>query len=243
MQNGLSHWGASHPGAIRTQNQDAFLCHPALGLFAVADGVGGSADGADASASVVEVLRTMPDAIEPRERVAAVRTRLLGSHNTLRARGIRLGAGTVIATTIVVLMLHERHFACLWVGDSRGYVLRDGTLWQLTTDHSVVQGLLEAGAISVAEAATHPQGNVITRAIGAGDDGLVVDKSVGEVMPNDRFLLCSDGLYKTLSKEEIMRLMATPGDAAETLVAAAVASRARDNVTAVVAAVPAEQGR
>jgi serine/threonine-protein phosphatase Stp1 len=139
-----------------------------------------------------------------------------------------------------VLMLHEGHFACLWAGDSRAYLLRDGELCRLTTDHSVVQDLINAGALTEAEADHDPRQHVITRAIGAGEQALQIEKTVGEVLPRDRFLLCSDGLYKTLEAGTITAMMALADDAvcdaAERLIRAALAHAARDNVTAVIAA-------
>jgi serine/threonine protein phosphatase PrpC len=121
-------------------------------------------------------------------------------------------------------------------GDSRAYLLRDGVLTRLTSDHSVVQELVDEGRITLAEAETHPSANMITRAVGSGGD-LLLDKSVGDVRPNDCFLLCSDGLYKAVSETRIAAILGEEGDIAQALVAAALENRARDNVTAVVAKV------
>jgi protein phosphatase/serine/threonine-protein phosphatase Stp1 len=136
-------------------------------------------------------------------------------------------------------MLHEDHFACLWAGDSRAYLLRQNRLHPLTTDHSVVQDLVSAGAITKDEAEHDPRQHVITRAIGAGTEDLRIAKIVGQVMPDDRFLLCSDGLYKALDIEEVANLLingADGEDVARKLIAQALARAARDNVTVVVAA-------
>jgi serine/threonine protein phosphatase Stp1 len=234
---GTAHWAASHPGAVRTQNQDAYVCLPQIGVYAVADGVGGATDGGVAAMQVMDALSQVPEDLSPAQRVVAVRAALHAAHTAL----LQIGAGRVpaatLATTVIVLMLHEDHFACLWVGDSRCYLLREGELHRLTSDHSLVQEFVESGIMTESEAETHPDGNVITRAIGAGDSELRIDKAVGLVRPADRFLLCSDGLYKTLRPAEMTRILIQTGDVAMSLVAAAVTQRAKDNVTAVVACV------
>jgi serine/threonine protein phosphatase Stp1 len=229
-------WSATHPGTVRTQNQDAFLCRPEIGLFAVADGVGGNGGGEVASGEVVTMLSRIPETLPPAARLAGVRGGLQRTHERLLGT-LGTGAHDVApATTVVVLMLHESHFACLWAGDSRAYMLRDGQLCRLTTDHSVVQDLLNAGAITEAEAEDDPRQHVITRAIGAGEGELLLDKAIGEVRPRDRFLLCSDGLYKALGLETIAGLVtAAEDDAAKRLIDAALARSARDNITAVIA--------
>jgi protein phosphatase/serine/threonine-protein phosphatase Stp1 len=236
MSEGLHYWAASHPGAIRLQNQDSYICRPKLGLFSVADGVGGHSGGDVASARVVAMLGEIPEDMPPSERLPEVRSRLRAAHGELLRQGQGRAPQVTLATTIVVLMVHGDHFAFLWAGDSRGYLLRDGVLHQLTADHSVVQELIQSGAITPAEAEAHPQGNVITRALGAGGPDLLIDKALGAAQPGDRFLLCSDGLYKAIGTDEMVEIMAGDGDVAQMLVAAALARRARDNITAVVAA-------
>ncbi|NLS07985.1 serine/threonine-protein phosphatase [Rhizobium sp. P32RR-XVIII] len=232
----LRHWAASHPGAVRIQNQDSYICRPTLGLFSVADGAGGHSEGEVASTQVVKLLGEMSETVPPSERLAEVRVRLHAVHDLLLEKGRSQVPQVTLATTVIVLMVHGDHFAFLWAGDSRGYLLRDGTLHRLTSDHSLVQELVDSGTITTAEAETHPLSNVITRAVGAGGHELLIDKIRGIARPDDRLLLCSDGLYKTLSSEEMVEIMARDGDVAEMLVAAALAQHARDNITAVVTA-------
>jgi serine/threonine protein phosphatase PrpC len=240
MSRAIQSWSATHPGTVRTQNQDACLCRPEIGLFAVADGVGGHSGGEVASRQVMAMLNAIPGTIPPAARLAAVRAGLQQAHEHLLQSPAATGPAIAPATTVVVLMLHEGHFACLWAGDSRAYLLRDGQLCRLTTDHSVVQDLVNSGALTEAEADQDPRQHVITRAIGAGEQELQIEKTVGEVLSQDRFLLCSDGLYKTLEAETITGMLAlaedSVGDAAERLIHAALAHYARDNVTAVIAA-------
>jgi protein phosphatase/serine/threonine-protein phosphatase Stp1 len=239
MSTDIRSWSATHPGTFRLQNQDACLCRPEIGLFAVADGVGGHAGGEIASARVMEMLGLIPGDLPPATRMNAVRAGLQDTHRTLLRATATPGATIAPATTVVVLMLHEDHFACLWAGDSRAYLLRHGQLCPLTTDHSIVQDLVSAGAITKDEAEHDPRQHVITRAIGAGVEDLRIAKTVGQVLPDDRFLLCSDGLYKALDLKDIANLMAgglDSSDLAQRLIHEALAHAARDNVTAIVAA-------
>ena len=129
----------------------------------------------------------------------------------LREEAARRGPDVMVASTVVVMLARGDHFACLWAGDSRAYLLRDGMLRQITRDHSLVQELLEAGAIGPDEAENHPRGNVITRAVGAELDEVVLDKVSDRLLPGDRFLLCSDGLCKTLPESELASLLGAIG--------------------------------
>jgi serine/threonine protein phosphatase PrpC len=228
-------WSASHAGG-RAQNEDAHLDRPELGLWVVADGAGGHRNGAIASRAVIDALATIPPGLSAAEAMAQVRLRLSAVDTTLRAGAAVLGDDAIIASTVVVLIARGAFFTCLWAGDSRAYLLRHGMLTQLTRDHSLVQELLDQGAL-VGEAEAHPQANVITRAIGGGEP-LLLDKIAGTIEPGDRFLLCCDGISKTIPAEEIARLMTAPLDesAADRLINAALARAVSDNVTAVVIA-------
>ena len=224
----------THVGAVRKHNEDAFVDRPDLGLWAVADGAGGHESGEVASAAVSEALGTIPPGLAPAQVLQEVRTRLAATHVSLMERAGARGPNVLMATTVVVLLAQQGHFACLWAGDSRAYLLRDGALTQVSRDHSVVEDLLEAGAITAEQAARHPQANVITRAVGAAPEVLELDKRSGTLMRGDRFLLCSDGLCKALDDHRIAELLAgDPEDGADRLVAAALQARASDNVTAV----------
>ena len=130
-----------------------------------------------------------------------------------------------------MLIVRGSHYACLWAGDLRGYLLRDGNFIQITRDHSVVQELLDAGAITPDQADRHPSANVITRAVGTDVD-LDLDKVSSRMMPGDRFLLCSDGLCKVMPESELAELLAT-APPVDRLIEAALAHQSRDNVTAV----------
>ncbi|WP_428486828.1 PP2C family protein-serine/threonine phosphatase [Rhodopila sp.] len=148
----------------------------------------------------------------------------------------------MIASTVVVLISVGAYFACLWGGDSRAYLLRDGVLLRLTRDHSLVQAMVDDSNITEAEAAGHPQANVILRAVGAGETDLELDKVVSEMLAGDRFLLCSDGLTKSLTEAELAAPLDAPDGIPppDLLIQAALAHQATNNVTAVTVEVRAE---
>ncbi|MGZ5906039.1 MAG: PP2C family protein-serine/threonine phosphatase, partial [Reyranella sp.] len=196
-----------------------------------------------ASAEVASLLQTIDAGLSAAEMLLEVRSRLEAAHARLHAEASRHGTGAMVATTVVVLLARDDHFACLWAGDSRAYLLRDHTLTKITRDHSLVQALVESGTISEAEAIGHPQANVITRAVGADSDVLELEKRTGQLMAGDRLLLCSDGLSKTLPEERLAELLS--GDeagGAERLVMAALSAQGTDNITAVTIAFSAGDG-
>lgn len=225
-------WAASHPGAVRTHNEDSFVDRPDLGLWAVADGAGGHDSGEVASGMLKAALEAIPGGLSAAELLAQVRLRVASVHEALRAEASRRGPRAIIASTLVVLLARDGHFACLWAGDSRIYLLRRGELVQVTRDHSLVQELVDAGTITAEEAEGHPRANVITRAVGATEE-LELDKVSNRLAPGDRFLLCSDGLNKTLSDAELAALLAPPEPPADRLIAEALARTASDNITVV----------
>ncbi len=231
----LRSWATTHPGMKRKHNEDAYVDRPDLGVWAVADGAGGHHAGEVASGMIRESLEAIPPGLSASELLAEVRTRIEMTHEALLAEALRRGPDVIIASTVVVMLARNDHFACLWAGDSRAYLLRDGALQQITRDHSLVQELVESGVIRPEEAEHHPRANVITRAVGAEVEDFVLDKVSGRIQVGDRFLLCSDGLCKTVPGDELASLLADNAGVPppETLVAAALALNASDNVTAV----------
>ena len=228
-------WAVTHPGTVRDHNEDIYVNRPDLGLWAVADGAGGHDAGEVASGLIATALDSIPPELSAEETLTQVRMRMAATHAALRERAARQGHG-VIASTVVVLIARHGHFACLWAGDSRAYLLRDGALARVTRDHSLVQELVDCGEITDAEAENHPRANVITRAVGSEADMVELDKVTDRLADGDRFLLCSDGLSKELSDAEMLEILRADGPelAAERLVQAALARKARDNVTVVV---------
>src|SRR5262245_20762322 len=225
---------ATHAGTANRLNEDAYVNRPDLGIWAVADGAGGHESGEVASAAVASILQTSDAGLSAAEMLVEVRSRLETAHAKLHAEPSRHGADAMVATTVVVVMARDDHFACLWAGDSRAYLLRGHSLTRITRDHSLVQVLVENGTISEAEASRHPQANVITRAVGADIDLLELDKRTGDLQVGDRLLLCTDGLSKTLPEDLLAELLSGDDDtAAERLVTAALMAKVTDNVTAV----------
>jgi protein phosphatase/serine/threonine-protein phosphatase Stp1 len=231
----LRSWSASHAGTKRSHNEDAYVDRPDMGMFAVADGAGGHQAGEVASGMIAEALEAIPSDLTAAELLAEVRLAIERTHVALREEAARRGPDVVVASTVVVMLARGDHFACLWAGDSRAYLLRGGVLRQITRDHSLVQELLDAGAIGPDEVMNHPRGNVITRAVGAEVDDFVLDKVSDRLVSGDRFLLCSDGLCKTVPEDQLAELLAAPNGTSpsESLVEAALVLQVTDNVTAV----------
>jgi protein phosphatase/serine/threonine-protein phosphatase Stp1 len=230
---GITSSHATHPGAVRSRNEDSLVHRPDIGLWAVADGAGGHGAGDVASQTVAATLDAIPEGLSAAELLAQVRLRLAEAHAALQRQAAEAGPpGRVIATTVVILLARHGHYACLWAGDSRAYLLRSEVMQRITRDHSLVQDMVDQGTLLEAEAELHPQANVILRAVGGAGE-LLLDKVSGQLLGGDSLLLCSDGLFKALPEAEIAGLLRRGGDAAS-LVDVAVSSGARDNVSAVV---------
>lgn len=225
----------THPGMRRMVNEDRVYANPHDGLWAVADGMGGHDDGAAAAQSIVTALASLPRQKSGFTRLTALRT-ALETVNTALIRRQGLG-GPVSGSTVVALLVHDDHFACVWAGDSRAYLLRSGVLQRLTRDHSVVQDLVDCGVIADHDRARHPQANLVTRAVGA-TEALDLDHVYARAEPGDVFLLCSDGLTGCVSEAVITGLLrgSAPEEAAETLLSEALKAGAADNVSLIVVA-------
>ena len=220
-------------GTVREVNEDSLLARPEVGLWAVADGMGGHSAGALASESIVATLTDVLPPPSLSEFTREVEQRLVSVNTHLREMANREEVHT-IGSTVVALLAHERHCVCQWAGDSRIYRFRDDALEQLTQDHALVEELIEKGILTPEEAAGHPQSNLVTRAIGASEQ-LYVDAEIFDLAHDDCFVLCSDGLDKELSAEDIAEIVATQPihRMSDALVDLAVERGARDNVTAV----------
>jgi len=230
----LPHCALTHTGHVRKINEDAILARPELGLWVVSDGMGGHAAGDVASRTVIAALDALPADLAPEQIPRAARDALHHAHSRIRAEGDRLGQGT-IGATVVLLVIAEGHFMCLWAGDSRLYRVRDGEIEMISADHSVVGELVEQGYLDWDEAEHHPQANQITRAVGVGET-LEIDKRRGEVRPGDRFLLCSDGLTRYLPAETLRQQVdgVPPGRAGARLMQTVLDGGGADNVSLIV---------
>ena len=223
-------------GRVRALNEDAFLNGDRV--WVVADGMGGHAAGDVASRLAVESLRELDglDELRPalvnaavaRANAAVVRHGMVH----VEARGL----GTTVTGLAEVTVGGVAHWAVFNVGDSRVYRYAGGELHRATVDHSEVEELLAAGLIEPAEAREHPARHIITRSVGMRP-APAVDPWVLPQTPGERFLLCSDGLTSELDDDQIAAVLAAhpdAGEAAEALIAAVLATPARDNVTVLV---------
>jgi type VI secretion system protein ImpM len=222
----------SDVGRERSANQDAFLERPEIGLWVVADGMGGHRDGDVASRMVCDAMANVVPGNSLEATIADVRQRLEDVNAHLYRAATRAHDPIQSGTTAVVLLVRGDQCAMLWVGDSRVYRLRNGQLTQLTVDHS---WSAEAGADATPEDLLSDS-NVITRAVG-GDETLALDIRMDHIRAGDRYLLCSDGLTRPLVTEEIERILQqnNVAAAAHNLVVATIGAGAPDNVTVIVA--------
>ena len=224
---------ATSQGNVRTHNEDAVLDLPALGVWVVADGMGGHDAGDVASRMIVESLCAIPRAERLSELLDRVEDRLRSVNQ--RLFGLSLQRGTTTGSTVAVLVACGDHCVSIWAGDSRVYRLREGALTRVTRDHTEVQDLLDGGLLDEKAAAEHSASNVITRAIGGAQE-LFLDVELRELRQGDRYLLCSDGVYKELTDADLARLLAgeDPNAACRALMSQALAGQCSDNVSVVV---------
>lgn len=221
-------------GLVRSRNEDSYLAQPERGLWAVADGMGGHAFGDVASRMLVDALGTLAAPDNMAQFAAAAGARIAKVNQELRAEAAARKV-SVMGSTVVVMLACGREVACLWAGDSRIYLYRNARLQQLTRDHSQAEEFKARGN-GFADAALDPSiANMITRAVGATDT-LELEQVTLEARNGDIFLLCSDGLSNPVDEQAIMGALA-PGDcgqAAQELIALALANGGRDNITVAV---------
>jgi protein phosphatase len=247
----LSSAFATHPGLRRPGNEDAFCVRPDLGLYLVADGMGGHAAGEVASRLAVDVIEAFigetRDADLNRTWPFPYDTNLSLDGNRLKAAfrlaNRRLAAAMAgddalrgMATTAAAILIGRKAPVVAHVGDSRVYLWRDGQLRQLTQDHSWVGEQVRAGMLSDADARRHPWRNVVTRALAGGDDP-EVEVSETELAAGDRLLLCSDGLSAVVAQERLEAIFAerrSLDETCQTLIEAPNDAGGPDNITAVV---------
>ena len=232
------HWSSAaltHVGHVRQINEDAFLDKPETGIWAVADGMGGHHAGDVASTSIIRALSDLKPTKRLSQSVNDVEDRLMGVNSRLRQMAAEHNDNRTIGSTIIALVALEKHCALMWAGDSRAYRFRDNLVTQVTRDHSQVEEMVERGLLQPEDAESHPASNVITRAVGAAEV-LYVDVDLYELQKNDVFLLCSDGLYKHINKDEIEILLKSGKsmrECAQQLIDNTLERGATDNVTVV----------
>jgi protein phosphatase len=222
-------------GRVREVNEDAYLEMYDLGLWLVADGMGGHTRGEVASQLIVDTLRGFPAPQSLEQFSQLVRTRLTLANGRVLELASRLGASRMMGSTVVALLVYKGKCACLWAGDSRAYLLRDGHLSQVTRDHSLAEQLVQRGELSREQVAHHPTASRITRAIGT-QARLRLDERRFRLQDGDAILLCSDGLNKELSDQEIEGVLDgyDCDEASQELLDLSLERGARDNVTVAV---------
>jgi PPM family protein phosphatase len=231
---------ASHAGAVRQVNEDNLCVLPDIGLFAVADGMGGHRGGRTASRITVENL-----AAHIRKGNGLTRAIEEIHHDILRAATSDT-ALSGMGSTVVAMKIINGRYEIAWVGDSRAYVWNGVTLKQLTRDHSYVQYLLDEGQITAADALNHPHKNIILQALGAQDMADVLPDIISGVFPeNEMILLCSDGLTTEVGDDGIAAILSgetSPQKAADRLVEAAISNGGSDNITVILVAGKGDTG-
>ncbi|WP_068377831.1 PP2C family protein-serine/threonine phosphatase [Paraglaciecola hydrolytica] len=224
-------------GAIRKINEDDFLNAPQIGLWCVADGMGGHQKGDLASSMIVDRLAefNLPGNFPLTPNL--VKEGLIEVNSSLLSIAAQSAPKTVIGSTVAVLLFDHSHAHCVWAGDSRIYRFRQNKLTRLTKDHSQIEEMLEAGLLSAEDAEHHPASNVITRAVGA-NSRLDLDVSSIARRQGDIYLLCSDGLNKIMPDDEIANILRTSplSEAVEVFIGTALQRKVRDNVTVVLVA-------
>ncbi|PYF97771.1 protein phosphatase [Georgenia satyanarayanai] len=227
----------SDVGLVRSSNQDSGYAGPYL--LVLADGMGGPAGGDIASSVALAHLVHLDDDHPPAdELLPSLRDAVSAAHADLEERAEADPELAGLGTTCIALLRSGNKIAMVHIGDSRAYLLRDGELTQVTTDHTFVQHLVETGRLSPEQAERHPQRSVLLRVLGDTDGDVILDESVREVRVGDRWLLCSDGLSGVVSTETIAETLVRvtdPGRCAEELIDLALRGGGPDNVTCVVA--------
>lgn len=222
-------------GNVRSHNEDSFRALPELGLWVVADGMGGHKGGATASAIATDFV------VEKIRNGESLEKSIAGAHHAILTAS-RDGKGPEgMGTTIVALKINDHACEIAWVGDCRAYLWDGETLKQLTRDHSYVQHLVDTGVISSTESAQHPYQDVLIQALGAADISDVnVENITRELYQNEQILLCSDGLTKELTQNDIadaLSLDLTEQGKVDFMMNAALKNGGRDNITAILVSI------
>ena len=221
-------------GNLREQNEDNFCVAPDLGLWAVADGMGGYKGGKTASRIVVRQLAE--DIING----LSLTVSITGIHHAIIRAAKADPENQGMGSTLVAMVTTDDHYEIAWVGDSRAYLWDGAVLRQLTKDHSYVQHLVAEGVISEREAAVHPARHAVTQALGAEElDAVAVETVQGVLKNNHKILLCSDGLTNEVSDDGIAAILlqeADPQQAVDRLIRQARQNGGADNITVIVVA-------
>ena len=221
----------THVGHTRRINEDALFVNEAEGLWLVADGIGGHGNGDKASAAVVEHVESYCQRRSVEESLADITSRLRKAHQVCK----NMAGAEMPSSTVAALVIFQSKAILIWAGDSRIYRLRNGELTLLTEDHNLAQERYKTGELSLEAAQRLKSANVLTRAVGVHQD-LHLDADFAEVEAGDRFLICTDGLYKELPLEQIQSMLgvAFSEHLLADLIDEALRRGGRDNITGIV---------
>jgi PPM family protein phosphatase len=234
----------SDVGLLREGNEDSAYAGPRL--LAIADGMGGHAAGEVASAVAISAIAPLDTQvlISSEEMLDALASAVASARDTLHEMSESDPAVEGMGTTLTALLWMDDQVAVCHIGDSRAYLLRDGDLYQITRDHTLIQSLVDEGRLSPAAAANHPQRSLIIRAL-QGSTEADPDLAMHTAKHGDRYLLCSDGLTDVVGDEDVHDILTTVEDADEAvgrLIALAIRNGGPDNITCIVADVVDESG-
>ncbi len=219
----------SDQGTVRAENQDAAYAGPRL--FAVADGFG--ARGEMASSTAIDMLRTI-DAVEAGDLLNVLQDTVDRAHRAVGEIGEESG------TTLTAMLWTGSELGLVHIGDSRAYLLRDGRFFQITHDHTLVQSMLDEGRITPQEAESHPQRTLLVQALAVSETSPEPELRVTDVQAGDRYLLCTDGISRSVAAGEIRDVLAgteDPADAVRGLIELATSAGGADNAACVVASI------
>lgn len=227
--------GITNVGKVRKHNEDSMLERPEVGMWVVADGMGGHAAGDVASQMIVNSLKKVHEGLSLDRFIDDIEDKLIAVNKKLIEKANESKKRTTIGSTVVAMVTFDKYCVYFWAGDSRLYRLRKGELRQMTTDHSQVEQYVEQGLISREEAAVHPHGNMITRAVGATQN-FFLDMDIQEMQHGDRYLLCSDGLTKHTEDFEFEEMLPKGNveEICKEMIDLTLSRGAGDNVTAIV---------
>lgn len=233
--------GLTDPGLVRTANQDAYYLDPGGRFFIVADGMGGHAGGQEASRIATQVIQTyLEDHWDsPELSGSLLESALLKANQAILQDQASHPERSDMGTTVVAAIFRDEQPWCAHIGDSRLYRLRGAKLEQLTEDHTWVARAMKVGDLTLEQARVHPWRHILSKCLGR-EDVRQIDAQPLELQPNDRLLLCSDGLTEELSDQLIashLKSVRACDKAATALVNAAKDRGGRDNITVVIVAI------
>lgn len=248
----MNSFAATDVGRVRKVNEDAFYNDPEKqGLYIVADGMGGHQAGEVASALAVEQLSTLLNKSLPKDNDPQgdiddlLRDAVVAANQAVYRLAVSKASLSGMGTTVVICVVRRNRVHIAHIGDSRAYLIREGVLKQLTTDHSLVQELLSKGRITEEEAVDHPRKNILTRALGT-DPAVEVDTLTLDLQAGDRLMLCTDGITNHVETRELLDLGGgnPPEKACSELIRLANSRGGFDNMTVlIIENTPVREGR